>query len=215
MAGKAPRPPETARSRQWRAAERHTRRVRRLRILLPVAATVLTLFIAAWTVVPNLFPSLQGFSISMDGLVMNNPRLSGQLGPDRRYSVTARRAIQSLLDPSKLTLDHLVAEIDLGADGWVRITGRAARFDTETQILNLEDGIALTSSEGYEAVMESAVVHLGEGRLESPEPLRMRSPRGVIDAGRIHIERDGDVIRMRGGVKVVIAPAAETSEDQR
>lgn len=200
-----------SRARLWRDAARHSRRVRWLRVLVPGIACLISIVIAGAVILPNLFPGLgiTGFSITMDGLVMNNPRLSGHLGGDRRYSVTAERAIQSLVNPSQLRLENILAEITLGADGWVKIRGREARYDTETEILNLEGGITLTSSKGYTAELASADIYLDEGRLESPEPLRMTSPRGVIDAGRIHVERDGDVIRMRGGVKVTIAPVGE------
>lgn len=197
------------RQRKWRQTERHSRRVRRMRIVVPAAAGVLALFLVGATLTPSLLSAigLEGLELSKDGLVMNGPKLSGHLDGDRRYSVTAERAVQSLTDPSKLTLENIVADLDLGKDGWVKISGARARYDTSTEILRLTDGISVTSSEGHRARLSSAALFLKEGRFESAEPITISSPKGEISAGRLNVERDGDVIRMKGGVNVMINPA--------
>lgn len=202
-------PAAGSRQSKWRQAERHSRRVRRMRIAAPLVAGALALFLVGATLTPSLLSAigLEGLELSSDGLVMNAPKLSGHLEGGRRYAVTAERAVQSLLDPSQLTLENIVADLDLGEDGWVKISGARAHYDTGTEILRLTDGISVTSSEGHRADLSSAALFLKEGRFESAEPLTITSPKGEISAGRMNVERDGDVIRMRGGVNMMINPA--------
>lgn len=198
------------RARVRERAARHSRRVRRLRLVVPLAGGILALGLLVLAAMPTILSvaGLEGVEITADGLVMNNPRLSGHLDADRRYSVEARRAVQSILDPSELKLEAIVAELEMAEDGWVRITGNRAFYDTDTEILELMGGVSINSSEGTEARLESASVFLKDGRVVSPEAVDIASPRGAIRAGRIDVEDSGEVIRMRGGVSITIDPAA-------
>ncbi len=197
------------RARLQERAVRHSRRVRRLRVVVPLVGGLLAFALAALAVLPSLMPlaGLKGIDITADGLVMNNPRLSGHLTEERRYNVEAARAVQSILDPTQLRLERIVAELEMENDGWVRIDGARAFYDTDTEILELSGGVRITSSEGTEARLATASVFLKDGRVVSPEAIEIDSPKGAIRAGRIDVEESGDVIRMRGGVSITIDPS--------
>lgn len=191
------------------AARRHTRRVKRLRVLLPLLGLGAGVFLLLAAVVPSLLPiaGIKGLQLTAEGLVMNGPHLSGHLGEGRRYHVTADRAIQSLLNPRRLTLEGLTAELDMGEERWVRILGRNAVYDTGEEVLRLREGVELTSSEGHAVSLQTATVFLREGRVVSHDPIAITSPKGEINAGRLDVADDGDVIRLRGGVSIRIHPA--------
>jgi lipopolysaccharide export system protein LptC len=198
-----------ARHREQARALRHTRRVRLLRVVVPVAGTLLVAVLVTAAALPKLLPlsALSGVSLTADGLVMNEPRLSGHLGEGRRYEVVAARAVQSLVDPSRLSLEGLDANLEMDTGERVSIFGSHAAYDTETEILKLSDGVTIASSDGNEARLSAATVFLREGRVESDGGIEITSPRGHIRAGRIDITGGGDLIRFAGGVSITIHPA--------
>lgn len=201
-----------------RRAIRHSRRVRRMRWLVPALGGAMALALAVLAALPALLPfaGLEGVNITAEGLVMNNPRLSGHLGDDRRYDVEARRAVQSILDPTELRLEDISARLEMGADDWVDISGARAFYDVDTEILQLSGGVRIASSDGTSAHLRTASVFLKEGRVESPEAIEIDSRHGAIRAGSIDVVESGDVVRMSGGVSIRIDPAAgrrETAPD--
>ncbi|MCF3932300.1 LPS export ABC transporter periplasmic protein LptC [Acuticoccus sp. M5D2P5] len=199
---------DTRRIEQNRA-RRHTRRVKRLRVLLPIVSGIIVLGLAGAAIIPKLVPlsMLAGLSLTSDGLVMNEPRLSGHLGEGRRYEVVAERAVQSLLTPSRLSLEALNVNLDMGDGQTVNIHGDIAKYDTGTEILELSEGVSINSSDGNHAKLDNATVHLSEGRVEGEGGIDIDSPRGRIRAGRIDVTDGGGLIRFTGGVSITINPA--------
>lgn len=189
-------------------ARRHTRRVKRLRVLVPAAGAVLVALLVGAAVLPKLLPlsALSGLRLTADGLVMNAPRLSGHLGEGRRYEVVATRAVQSLVDPSRLSLEGLDADLDMGRGQRVTIFGARAAYDTDTEILELSDGVAIASSDGNEMRLAGATVFLREGRVEGEGGIEITSPRGHIRAGAVDITGGGSLIRLSDGVSITIHP---------
>lgn len=193
-----------------REAIRHSRRVKRLRVVVPALGAVFLAGLIGAAALPKLLPlsALAGLSLSADGLVMNSPSLSGHLGNGRRYEVGAERAVQSLINPSRLSLDGLLAELDLGDGERATINGAHAAFDTDTEVLTLEGGVALSTTSGNDIALTSATVSLKDGRFTSNEGIRIFSPKGEIVAQSIDITNSGDLIRLTGGVSIVIQPGA-------
>jgi lipopolysaccharide export system protein LptC len=191
-------------------ARRHTKRVKRLRVLVPAVGAALVAVLVAAAALPKLIPlpSLAGLSLTADGLVMHTPRLSGHLGEGRRYEVVATRAVQSLVDPSRLTLEGLDADLDMGEGQRVTIFGARAAYDTDTEVLELSDGVAIASSDGNEMRLPGATVFLREGRVEGEGGIEIISPRGLIRAGAVDITGGGSTIRLTDGVSIVIHPSS-------
>ncbi len=197
------------RHREERRASANTRRVKRLRIVVPLLGVLIAAVIAVGAVLPKLFPiaALAGLSLTADGLVMNEPRLAGHLGGGRRYEVIAARAIQSLLTPSHLAIEGLDAKLEMGDGERVSMHSDEATYDTGTEVLTLVDGIRIASTDGTKAAMERATVLFQEWRLHSEAGVSINSPRGDIRAGRIEVIDGGDLIRFSDGVAITIHPA--------
>lgn len=200
---------DASRDDERRRAKRNTRLVRRLRLAVPVVGTAIAVLMLAAAVLPKLLPfPLAGLSITADGLVMNAPRLAGHLGAGRRYEVVAERAVQSLLNPSRLSLEGLEANLDLGRDQQVTLRSATARYDTQTEVLELSDGVTVTSTDGNNVRLKAATVYLRDGRLEGDDGVDVLSPRGRIRAAGIDIIDGGALIRFTGGVFITIDPAS-------
>ncbi len=200
------------REREQARARRHTRRVRRLRILLPVASAAIATGLIGATVLPKLFPiaALAGLSLTTDGLVMNEPRLAGHLGEGRRYEVVAERAIQSLLHPSRLALEGLSADFDMGEGHRVTIAGHRADYDTDTEILTVAGGVTIDSSDGSTVSLQGATVDLAQRRVDSTGEIAIASPKGDIRAGSLTVLDGGALLRMSDGVSITIHPSSVT-----
>ncbi|MEM7695846.1 MAG: hypothetical protein AAF318_15460 [Pseudomonadota bacterium] len=197
-----------ARAKERRRALRHTKRVRRLRVALPSVSVVIALGLIGAAMVPKFIPlaGLGSLSITADGLVMNAPRLAGHLGEGRRYEVVAARAVQSLLNPSRLSLEGLAARLDLGEGQRVTIEGAIAKYDTDTEILNVSEGVTIASTDGNSAQLADATLNLKEGSVVSEGGIRIDSPRGEVRAGAITVLDGGAFLRFTGGVLITINP---------
>ncbi|MEM0906248.1 MAG: LPS export ABC transporter periplasmic protein LptC [Pseudomonadota bacterium] len=197
------------RSVEQRRARRHTRTVKGLRVLLPAVSCVIALGLIGVAMLPKLFPisALAGLSLTADGLVMNTPRLAGHLGQGRRYEVVANRAVQSLLNPSKLSLEELHANLDMGDGQRITIDGNNAAYDTDTEILILDGGVQIESTDGNTVSLPGATVNLKEGIVTSDGAIEIQSPKGEIRAGAITVLGGGDLIRLTDGVSITIMPS--------
>ncbi|UOM35653.1 LPS export ABC transporter periplasmic protein LptC [Acuticoccus sp. I52.16.1] len=200
--------PRTRRREEQRAL-RNTRRVKRLRVLVPTLGMMIAAVITVAAVLPKLFPiaALAGLSLTADGLVMNEPKLAGHLGGGRRYEVVASRAIQSLLTPSHLAIEGLDAKLEMSDGERVAMHSDEATYDTNTEVLTLDDGIRIDSTDGTQASMDRATVLFQKGEMHSEAGVSINSPRGTIRAGRIDVFDGGDLIRFSDGVAITIHPA--------
>ncbi|MCU0790632.1 MAG: hypothetical protein MUE79_06220, partial [Nitratireductor sp.] len=87
---------------EFARAQRHSRRVRFLKLALPVGGALsIILLIVAYAVSQFALPSIDpGEARVMDGkLVMNNPKITGTDSQNRPYSLTAVRAVQDAEKP--------------------------------------------------------------------------------------------------------------------
>ncbi len=199
------------RDRARGAAERHSRRVRRLKVILPSVVGVIVAVIAAMVVVSTYAPGIDLGSLQLgsEGIVMADPRLSGHDGSGRSYEVTADRAVQSLANPKMITMDKIGARVQLGDGSWAVFKAVRGVFDGEREHLTLSDRITIDSSLGYKATLDGAEVDLRGGVVTSAEPFELISDRGTISAGRLEVHEKGGTIVFGGGIKMTLNPGAE------
>lgn len=205
--------------RSYARALRHSRRVRFLKIAIPLGAAgsaalvlVITLF--------NPFAAQGGLSIgpvSVSGtrIVMDAPRLSGFQDDTRPYEVTATQASQDVRAPHLVDLVDLRARIAVDADGnVVRVEAATGRFDTEAELLVLERDVRVTSTLGYTADLERATIDFAAGTVVSEEPVRVGTGFGVVEAAGLALSENGDVITFTGGVRSTFSLGGGAGEAQ-
>ncbi len=109
---------------RYRAAQRHSARVRMLKILLPTISVLAVVgFVGYFYVVPHL-PANFGaatIDISNNAIVMQDPHVSGYLSGGRSYELKADRAEQSLANTKVVTLHNIGATIGMGKGETARI----------------------------------------------------------------------------------------------
>jgi lipopolysaccharide export system protein LptC len=89
----------------YRQAIKHSRRVRRLRFLLPIGALIVTLAFVAVSLVRSLMPDelqIESAKIEDGKVVMEKPAIAGRNSDGVRYSMRAERALQDIKNPNMI-----------------------------------------------------------------------------------------------------------------
>jgi lipopolysaccharide export system protein LptC len=204
-----------ARARAFVRARRHSRRVRALRYLLPVAGV---LAIAGFFVKTHLaFPGAPdlaraGLSVTGSSIIMDQPRLTGFTGDSREYSVAADRAIQPLGNPGEVRLETLEATL-LSADrGATKIAAETGDYDHVKNTLRLFGVINIDSAEGYRLTMKDADIDFGAETMTSENPVTIGYENSEITGNRLSISDGGKHIVVEGRVRTTVMPSKEEAD---
>jgi lipopolysaccharide export system protein LptC len=196
----------------FRAAARHSRFVRFLRMAIPFTILLVAVVIVVATFF-NPFRLIAAFpidpgKISLSGtkIVMELPRLNGFTSDSRPYELTARAAAQDITKPEILELKDINALVELKDGQHVTIKSINGIYDTKGELLKLNDHIVLTSSSGYEGYLSEATVNVTTGNIVSEHPVEVKLLNGWLNSNRLEVIENGDLIRFGGGVELNLTP---------
>jgi lipopolysaccharide export system protein LptC len=196
--------------RAFREARRHSRMVRILRVALP-AAVVVALGIVTLVTYLNPLRMLAKLPVDVGNLVvsgtkitMEQPRLSGFTRDGRAYEVTAIAAAQDVTKPDIVELHDIHAKVAMQDNGVLQLSAATGIYDTKGETLKLAKDILLTSSSGYECRMSEATVDTRGGNVVSEHPVQVKMLQGTLDANRLDVIDNGDLVRFGGGVNMVL-----------
>jgi lipopolysaccharide export system protein LptC len=205
----------------FRAAARHSRFVRFLRLAIPAgilmvaAVIVIATFFNPFRLIAS-FPIDPGkISLSGTKIVMELPRVNGFTNDARPYELTARAAAQDITKPDMLELKDIDAHVELKGGEQVTIKSINGLYDTKGEMLKLNDHIVLTSSSGYEGYLSEATVNVTTGYILSESPVKVKLLNGWLDSNRLEVMENGDFIRFGGGVELNLTPDKPASESAR
>jgi lipopolysaccharide export system protein LptC len=193
----------------------YARAVRTLRYVLPAIALFLIGLVVAWPqlvgngsglIAPMLAP---GQIIGADVMRMHNPRYVGRTKAAEPFEVRAASAYLDPIQPNRIHLDQLAADIATAGTRQVRLLAVSGLYDRDTENVNLSGGIEVTTSDGYRFETPSALLKLKRGRVVGQEPIAGSGPRGTIAAERFEFRDGGEVLRFNGRVRVTLHPRAE------
>lgn len=204
---------DDARKRQlaYVKALSHSTWVRRLRILLPIAAVLISLaFIAVSAVRAFLFENVkvEAAKIEDGQIVMEKPAISGLNADGVPYSMTAARALQSIVNPSILRLESIRAQMPLNDKITALVNAKTGIYDRKSEKLDMIDPFTLDLTNGLKANFYSARLDVKAGTLETDNPVRIRTGQASVVAKTMRIEDKGKDIIFGGGVSVTVNPAA-------
>jgi lipopolysaccharide export system protein LptC len=191
---------------KFRAARRHSLRVRLLRIALPVGIVLLLGVVVGLTyfnpvrMLTRLPLDPGKVTISGTKVTMAAPRLAGYTNDQRAYELTARAASQDVTKPNMLELQDISAKVELQDKAIVELKAANGNYDRTAEMLTLLDHILLTSTAGYEARLTEAVVDVKAGHVVSKKPVDVKMLNGTLTANRLEIINKGEVARFEGNV---------------
>jgi lipopolysaccharide export system protein LptC len=191
--------------RAFRAAVRHSRYIRILRIMVPGGVVAALVGGIVFTAVIKPLSMLSGVPVDIGSLVvsgtkimMQQPRLAGFTRDNRRYDMVAQAAAQDLTKPDV-----------------VEPTAKTGFYNSKTEQLTLSQNIVVTSSSGYQAFLSEAVLDVRASKVVSDKPVQVRTASWTIDANRMEVNDAGELMRFDRGVFVSLlldgaVPVAQT-----
>ncbi len=201
------------------AAARHSRHVRFLKIGLPAIAAVSVVgFFLFMTLgekgdgLPAL--TLSGIDLDTREITMDKPHISGFDGTKQSYEVTAAKAVQALGNPKVVELETIDAKFAVSEGVRANLIAKAGVYDANTQKLNLEGGIDITTDNGYTGRLEKADVDMGKGTVFSDTGVMLRGKEGQITSDSIEVLDSGKHIFFRGNVKLHYEPPEEAAPEK-
>lgn len=210
-------PSPEVRNEKFRDARRHSRRVRILRIALPVLAMVafglyFTSSPRMRVAIGDLEASVEGLEVSRGNLRMVNPKFEGVTEARGSYTVTAKYAEQAIAEPDLIRLSKIRAELTNPKKGWSRLTAPKGAYHTKTEKLELSGEILAAQSSGIKARLTSAVIDTKTQLIRSEEPVQVDFLNGVVNSRKMEIESDKRRIVFRDQVRVHIRKRPEKTE---
>lgn len=197
------------RAEAFSRAERHSRRVRRLKVVLPLLAVVMVAGFVGYSFVstPAAGPIQTEGSVFEEGkLVMNSPKLEGFTKDGRPYSVNATRAIQDFDKQDIINLDGIDAKMPVEADNWAKVEAVSGVYDRAANTLDVPTDILVTTTDGLVAKLQSAFLDINNGSLKSTTPVDIQSHGSRVTAGSMAVLERGRRVVFETRVRVYIDP---------
>lgn len=192
--------------RAFRAARRHSRLVRVLRIVIPAAVAIGLIFITLTTyfnplrMLAKLPINLNDLVVSGTKITMEQPRMSGFTRDSRAYELSADAAAQDLTKPDIVELHHLHAKVAMQDKSTMEMTALSGLYNSKSETLKLEHDIQLSSSTGYRGRLSEALIDIRKGNVISDKPVELKLLQGTLNAKKLEIVDSGDLVRFHGGV---------------
>jgi lipopolysaccharide export system protein LptC len=199
----------SSRAEAFDRAQRHSRRVRRLKIALPLLAVLMAVGFAGYSFVSTPAPvpiQTEGSAFEEGKLVMNSPKLEGFTKDGRPYSVNATRATQDFDRQDIINLDGIDAKMPVEADNWARVEAISGVYDRTANTLDVPTDILVTTTDGLVAKFRSAFLDINNGSLKSATPVDIQSHGSRITADSMSVLENGKRVIFETRVRVHIDP---------
>ena len=208
--------------RAFRAARRHSRVVRILRVAIPLAVVLgftgifLITYFNPLRLLAKLPVDVGNLVVSGTKITMEHPRLSGFTGDARAYELSADAAKQDLTKPDLIELRNIHAKVQMQDKSTMEMSATAGIYDSKGETIKLDQNIVLSSSTGYRGRLSQATVDIRKGNVLSEQPVEVDLLQGTLNANRLEIADSGDLVRFGGGVNMTLmlgdaaAPQAKT-----
>ena len=197
--------------RAFRAAVRHSRHVRLLRIAVPLSVAVLLVGGVAFTALVKPLRVLSSANVDVGSLVvsgtkimMQQPRLAGFTRDNRRYNMIAQAAAQDLTKPDMVELHGINATMEMKDGAVFETVAKDGLYNTKTEQLTLTQNIVVTSSSGYQAFLNEAVIDVRAGKIVSEKPVEVKTATWTMNANGMEVGESGDLMRFDRGVFVTL-----------
>ncbi len=205
-------PDRSAGELMFRRAHRHSRRVRLLRVTIPivlvigVVVTILVVYYNPLRILVALPASIGRLTFSGTKVTMTEPKLAGFTRDERRYELIAVAAAQDVTKMDVVNFEEPRASLEMADGSTVNLRAMIGKFDRKANLLTLRRDIVLTSTSGYEAHLSQAVVDVKNGNIISEEPVEVMSQQGTLRGNRLEIMKSDEIVRFDGGVTMMLMP---------
>ncbi|MBL4696691.1 MAG: LPS export ABC transporter periplasmic protein LptC [Rhizobiaceae bacterium] len=196
---------------EFERALRHSGKVRRLKVILPIIAIVVVLgFVGAIALrsvsLPNI--SIGSLDLSDGKLVMKNPKLNGVDGKQRPYNLVAEKAIQDLSKPGEIELESIIARLPMDDGVFANVTAVRGIYNSEKRTLTMIGEVTMKTETGLDALLYDVDMDIASGSLQTSKPVSLKSESADIFADSMQVERNGEYIIFEKRVRLTLYPSA-------
>jgi lipopolysaccharide export system protein LptC len=205
-------------ARTFRAAVRHSRQVRFLRIAIPATTAIAVL---AGVVANSWFQPLRALTkvpielgslvVSGTKITMQQPRLAGFTADNRQYELTAQAAYQDLTKPGVVELQNLRAIMEMQDRVTYNISAKIGVYNSRTEMLTLQHNIVVTSSDGFQARLNEAAVDIKGGKIVAEKAVEVKGLQWTVTSDRLEVTDSGAFIRFDRGVTMTLMPIGDAA----
>ncbi len=195
----------------YSAALFHSVRVKRLKILLPVAAVIISLIFIAVSVIRAYLPEsikIEGAKIEDGKIVMARPAIAGRNSDGINYSMVAEKALQDIRNPNLITLKSIKAAMPVNSDVIAHVLAQSADFDRSADTLSMHEPFTITMDNGVHAEFQGADLDIKAGKLITNQPVAIQKGAASVVAQSLKMTDKGSVIEFDGQVRMHIDPSA-------
>ena len=200
----------------YERAVQHSRRVRRMKILLPIGALLITCTFIGVSVVRAYLPEniqIESAKIENGKVVMEKPAISGRNSEGISYSLRASRALQDIKNPNIIALENIAAAVPVNDKIIATVNALGGVFDRGADYLDLNQPFTLNLSSGIDAKFNSAKLDIKGGTLDTPDPVEINTKGASIVANSLQIKDKGRTMLFTGQVRLQIEPSTLQKND--
>lgn len=201
----------TSSADSYASAARHSARVRRLKVILPLTAGAIALIFVAVSFVRAFLPEelqLDTATIENGKIVMKNPAISGRNKQDISYSMKAQRALQDIANPNIITLETIHAEMPVNDTLIATVDAASGIYDRGANTLDMNAPFTISMNNGVNADFQSAYLDINAGEMETKRPIAISMKGGSIIAQKLRMTDKGRIVTFEGMVRVNVEPSA-------
>jgi lipopolysaccharide export system protein LptC len=203
---------EDERARAYRLALRHTRRVRLLKMVLPLCALLSFggYFASPTFWLRSIDPSIKGsvsdVELTTTRLRMINPRYEGFTSDNGHYVVSAKVATQAIDSQEELDLEGVTGKLTQVDQSWMTLAGKTGHYHLRSKQLTLASGIDINTSSKVHAALERADLDLTTRTVTSDVPVAVDMPNGSVQAIGLEIENEKRRVLFKSNVVAHLVP---------
>jgi lipopolysaccharide export system protein LptC len=145
-------------------------------------------------------------SVTRNSVIMDRPHLTGFDRRHREYSVSARRAIQPLLNPAQVRLEDIQATFETSEGAMTTVTAEAGDYDHAKGTLKLLGAIAADSPNGYKVRLTDADLDFNAGTVVSENPVTFHYEDSSVTGDRLAVSDGGKLVVIEGNVHTTVMP---------
>jgi lipopolysaccharide export system protein LptC len=192
-------------------AQRHSRRVRILKLAVPLVAAVIAVAFPVYSYLAapvSIQVQADGSAFADGKLVMANPKLNGFTKQNLPYSMTALRAIQDVSKQGIIDLEGIDAKLPLSADNVAAVNASHGTYNRDGNTMSLTSDVTITTTDGLEAKFKSVFLDMGKGTMKTSDPVDVSRGGSRITADSMSIQDNGKIVVFENRVRVNIDPAS-------
>ena len=204
----------------FRAAARHSGRVRLLRRFIVLGAVGSVAAILAFSILDPFRALSSGVSINRIGLdgtrvTMELPRMAGFQKDGRAYTMKAASGVQDLKRPGVIELTDIEARFALADKSNAEVRAPKGIYDTIAETMDLSGAITVRSDSGYDMALRSARMEFKTSHVRTNDPVDVVMKTGTVKADTMEISENGHKITFEGHVESMMLPATGEADARK